>query len=102
MKNITKNASQKLLHDRKNQDDIINVVTSFDGVWGSRWCSSTNGCMAAVAEEIGKILDVTMLCNHCDECEAWKSKIEIEEADVLQFILSKSQVAWWMTKGVRR
>lgn len=32
MKNITKNASQKLLHDRKNQDDIINVATSFDGV----------------------------------------------------------------------
>lgn len=49
--------------------------------------------MAVVAKEIGKILDVTMLCNHCDECEAWKSKIEIEEADVLQFILSKSQVA---------
>ena len=35
LKNVTKSAGQELLHNCKNHDDTVNVVTSFDGSWGS-------------------------------------------------------------------
>ena len=87
VKNITHNTCQELLDNRKNQDDIVandNAATSFDGSCSSRWWSSTTGCMAVIARETEKILDVAMLCNHCDECEVWINKREITEADALQ------------------
>ena len=42
--------------------------------------------MAAIAKNIGKTLDLTMFCNHCNQCEAWKSKREIGAVDDLQFM----------------
>ena len=51
----------------KNQDDIVNAATSFDGSWGSQGWSSATGCMAAIAEE-AEILDVAVPCDHCNEC----------------------------------
>ena len=51
--------------------------------------------MAATAEKNAKILEATMLCNHCNECEAWKSKKEIGEVCGLQFIN-------WSIKHIRK
>ena len=42
--------------------------------------------MVALAEETGKILDVAMLCDHCNECKVWKNKREFGEVDTLQFM----------------
>lgn len=42
--------------------------------------------MATKVEELGKILDVAMLCNHFNECEVWKNKRESGEVDALQFM----------------
>ena len=36
VKIITQNVCQELLHDHKNQDDIVIVATSFDCSWGIR------------------------------------------------------------------
>ena len=83
VKNITQNACQGLLHGRKNQEDIVNVAASFRGFWFSRGWSSTTGCMVAIPKKTGRLLDSTMLCNHCNKCEAWKSKREIGEVDAL-------------------
>lgn len=75
-----------LLNDHKNQNDIVNVATLFACSWDIRECSSTTVYMVATAEKNAKILEVAMLCNHCNDCEAWKSKRENGEVGGLQFI----------------
>ena len=57
----------------------MNVITSFDGSWFCRRSSSTTGCMAAIGEKVGKILDGAMPGKHCNKCKVWKSKERLEK-----------------------
>ena len=86
LKETTDRPCEELLCARDKTNDIINVPTSFDGSWGSRGWASATGCMAAIAEKTGKILDVTMLCNQCNECELWKEKRQSSTIDSLDFL----------------
>ena len=86
MKDITDSACDELLKNCKYEEEIINIATSFDGSWGSRGWSSSTGCMAAIAEKTGKIVDIAMCCNHCNLCDTWKEKREKGEVDSVQFM----------------
>ena len=71
---------------RVNADGSVNVPTGFDGSWQQRGWTSSQGIVAALAQDTGKVLDVHHMVNACVQCSIIESSREKKEIDQLQYL----------------
>ncbi|GFW87895.1 uncharacterized protein TNCV_1359991 [Trichonephila clavipes] len=64
---MQKAASELLvLHPTKNK--IVECGISVDGTWQRRGYSSMNGCVAALSDDTGKVVDIEIMSSYCPTC----------------------------------
>ena len=82
------NAAEKLrncLHEEdstSNDDDVIDVVVSYDGTWHHRGFKSSHGIGIVMSIDTGEILDaevVSKTCEICQRCKYDKNSTEFEQ-----------------------
>lgn len=62
--------------DKDPEYTIVDVGASFDCSWSNGGWSARDGVVAAIAEDTGRILDVTYMSSSCSQCIKMEEKRE--------------------------
>jgi len=82
-------AARKLLKPLENCSDaelrkkVVNIAVSLDCFWSSRGWSASDGAVAAISLDTGKVVDVVHLSSSCSECPKLVQRHKDEEINRL-------------------
>ena len=74
---VMRDAGKELHHD--SDSEVVQCGVSCDGTWQRRGYSSLNGCVTTISMEMGKCLDVEILCKVCHTCQSIDKETDDEK-----------------------
>ena len=54
--------------------EIVDIPTSFDGIWCSRGWTASRGVVTATGEKTAQVIDVSYKCKTCVQCNLTKER----------------------------
>ena len=64
---------------------IVDIPTSFDGTWSSRGWTASRGVVTAIAEISSQVLDVSLKCRVCNQCNVMEERKQNEPVTVIEY-----------------
>ena len=74
------------LSDQELQQKVVDVGVTLDGSWSSRGWSASDGLVAAVDVDSGKVADVIHLSRYCTECKKMELKKDEDQISRMEFL----------------